>query len=79
MTIKKTDLMLRVQSENDNEPIETLVPRVVREKGLSQAASGMGISKGSLTTWLLKLGYSYYVEYHVEPLVPVGAAGPPDG
>lgn len=67
---KKTELMLRVQRENDDELIETLVPRVVQEKGVTQAASGLGISKATMSTWILKLGLSYE-----RTLAPLGSAG----
>ncbi len=78
MTIRKTGLMLKVEGENGGELIETLVPRQVQEKGLSKAASELGVSKGTLSTWVLKLGLNYNVERTLTPLVAAGAGEPSD-
>ena len=78
MTIRKTGLMLKVEGENGGELIETLVPRQVQEKGLSKAAKTLGISKGTLSTWVLRLGLNYNVERTLTPLVPTGAVEPAD-
>lgn len=52
---KKTKLMLRVEREY-NRPLERLLPEMVNEHGLSNAADELGVSKATLGYWLLKLG-----------------------
>ncbi len=47
----------RLQVERDfGKPLEDLLPELVTEKGLSDAAAHLGVSKASLGYWLLKLG-----------------------
>lgn len=74
MTMKKTPKMFQVQRENGGELIETLVPRVVEEKGVTQAAKDLGISKATMSYWILKLGLSY--ERRLAPLVSAGSDEP---
>lgn len=68
--VNKTALMLRVQDENGGEQIETLVPRLIEEKGgVTQAAETLGISKDTLGIWLLKMQYTVRIK-----VVPIGSA-----
>lgn len=52
---RKTKLMLRVEEEKQR-PLESLLPEMINEKGLSAAADELRISKATLGYWLLKLG-----------------------
>lgn len=43
--------------ENDHQrSLERLLPEMVNEKGLSDTASELGVSKATVGYWLLKLG-----------------------
>lgn len=53
--MKKTKLMLRVEKEHQR-PLERLLPEMVNERGLSNTAEELGVSKATLGYWLLKLG-----------------------
>lgn len=52
---RKTKLMLQVEKEHQR-PLETLLPELVNERGLSTTAEDLGISKATLGYWMLKLG-----------------------
>ena len=52
---RKTKLMQRVEKEFQR-PLERLLPEKVNEVGLSATADELGISKATLSYWLLKLG-----------------------
>ena len=52
---RKTKLMQRVEKEHQR-PLERLLPEMVNEYGLSTTAEELGVSKGTLGYWLLKLG-----------------------
>ncbi|MBG95007.1 MAG: hypothetical protein CL793_07115 [Chloroflexi bacterium] len=52
---KKTKLMTKVE-ERFQRPLESLLPEMVNELGLSAAADKLGISKATLGYWLLKFG-----------------------
>ena len=52
---RKTKLMQRVENVHQR-PLERLLPEMVNEKGLSETASELGVSKATLGYWLLKLG-----------------------
>ena len=52
---RKTKLMQRVE-DNQQRPLERLLPEMVNEKGLSVTAEELGVSKATLGYWLLKLG-----------------------
>ena len=47
--------MQRVEN-NFQRPLERLLPEMVNEKGLSETALELGVSKATLGYWLLKLG-----------------------
>ncbi len=47
--------MQRVEKEHQR-PLERLLPEMVNEKGLSETADDLGVSKATLGYWLLKLG-----------------------
>ena len=47
--------MQRVESVHQRS-LERLLPEMVNEKGLSETASELGVSKATLGYWLLKLG-----------------------
>lgn len=51
---RKTKMMLRVE-ELHQRPLESLLPEMINEKGLSATADGLSISKATLGYWLLKL------------------------
>ncbi len=53
----KTKLMQRVENEHQR-PLEKLLPEMVNEKGLSETAEELDVSKATLGYWLLKLGIS---------------------
>lgn len=42
--------------EEQGEPLEDLLPRVVNERGVTGAAERLGVSKATLGYWLLRLG-----------------------
>ncbi len=52
---RKTKLMQRVEKEHQR-PLERLLPEMVNERGLSNTAEELGVSKATLGYWLLKLG-----------------------
>jgi hypothetical protein len=52
---RKTKLMQRVETEHPR-PLERLLPEMVNERGLSNTADELGVSKATLGYWLLKLG-----------------------
>ena len=54
---RKTKLMQRVEREHQR-PLESLLPELVNERGLSATADDLGVSKATLGYWLLKLGIS---------------------
>jgi hypothetical protein len=47
-------MMLRVE-ELYQQPVESLLPEMINEKGLSATAGELDISKATLGYWLLKL------------------------
>ena len=51
---RKTKMMLRVE-ELHQRPLESLLPEMINEKGLSATADELSISKATLGYWLLKL------------------------
>ncbi|MFH1560357.1 MAG: hypothetical protein ABID84_02975 [Chloroflexota bacterium] len=51
---RKTKMMLRVEDLHQR-PLESLLPEMINEKGLSATASELSISKATLGYWLLKL------------------------
>jgi hypothetical protein len=51
---RKTKMMLRVE-ELYQRPIESLLPEMINERGLSATAGELSISKATLGYWLLKL------------------------
>jgi hypothetical protein len=51
---RKTKMMLRVE-ELYRQPVESLLPKMINEKGLSATAGELSISKATLGYWLLKL------------------------
>ena len=56
--VRKTKLMKGVE-EKFQRPLETLLPDMVNEHGLSHAASELGVSAATLSYWMLKLGIRY--------------------
>lgn len=53
---KKTKLMKRVEQAHNNQPLERLLPQMINDQGLTDTASALKVSKGTLGYWLLKLG-----------------------
>jgi transcriptional regulator with GAF, ATPase, and Fis domain len=51
----KTKKMLQVEKKL-RRPIERALPEMVNEDGLTGAAKQLGVSKATLSYWLLKLG-----------------------
>ncbi len=56
--IRKTKLMRSVE-ENHGRQLESLVPDLVNEMGMSRAASHLGVSPATLGYWMLKMGIQY--------------------
>ena len=56
--IKKTKLMRSVE-EKHGQPLESLVPHLVNDVGMSRAASQLGVSPATLGYWMLKMGIQY--------------------
>lgn len=55
MTMKKTTKMLDAERKL-RRPLEKALPEMVNEMGLTGAAKRLGVSKATLSYWLLKLG-----------------------
>jgi hypothetical protein len=53
--IRKTAMMILVETKF-SEKLETLLPRLINDQGMSSAADTLGTSKSSLSYWCLKLG-----------------------
>ena len=51
---KKTKLMLRVEQQI-GQPLETALPRMIGEQGVTDTASQLSVSKATLNYWMLKL------------------------
>jgi len=51
----KTKKMLQVEKKL-RRPLERALPEMVNEEGLTGAAKQLGVSKATLSYWLLKLG-----------------------
>lgn len=62
---RMTPAMLRVE-EQYKRPLERLLPEMVNERGLSGTAQEFGVSKGTVSYWLLKLG----IQVHRVALAP---------
>lgn len=56
--IRKTKLMRSVE-EKHGQPLESLVPHLVNDVGMSRAASQLGVSPATLGYWMLKMGIQY--------------------
>ena len=56
--IRKTKLMRSVE-EKHGQPLESLVPHLVNELGMSRAATQLGVSPATLGYWMLKMGIQY--------------------
>jgi len=52
---RKTKMMQRVEREHQR-PLERLLPEMVNEIGLSETAKELGVSKATISYWMLKLG-----------------------
>lgn len=52
----KTERMLAVEAAHDGRPIEELMTALLETDSKSTVARGLGISRATLDTWLLKLG-----------------------
>ncbi len=56
--VRRTKLMRQVEDKFQR-PLETLVPELVNQHGLSHAAAEMGVSPATLSYWMLKMGIRY--------------------
>ena len=56
--VRRTKLMRQVEDKFQR-PLETLVPELVNQHGLSHAATEMGVSPATLSYWMLKMGIRY--------------------
>lgn len=56
--IRKTKLMRSVE-EKHGQPLESLVPHLVNDVGMSRAAAQLGVSPATLGYWMLKMGIQY--------------------
>ena len=52
---KKTEKMLQVEKRLKR-PLERILPEMVNEHGLTGAARRVGVSKATMSYWMLKLG-----------------------
>ena len=52
---KKTEKMLQVE-RRIRRPLERALPEMVNEHGLTGAAKRIGVSKATMSYWMLKLG-----------------------
>lgn len=71
MAFEKTDKMLEIEAKHNNEDIRRLLPRLVGEKGLTRAAKELGLNKGTVTTWMLKMGLNYSVRREITRIAPL--------
>lgn len=55
MTYRKTKLMRQVEDQT-GQPLERLLPNMINEIGMTQAAQELGISKATIGYWMLKMG-----------------------
>ena len=53
--VRKSKLMRRVE-ERFGQPLESLIPTMFNELGLSDTAAAFGVSRATLGYWMLKLG-----------------------
>ena len=51
--------MMRSVEEKHGQPLESLVPHLVNDVGMSRAASQLGVSPATLGYWMLKMGIQY--------------------
>ena len=56
--VRKTKLMKGVE-ERFQQPLETLLPEMVNQHGLSHAATELEVSAATVSYWMLKLGIQY--------------------
>ncbi|MFQ6029356.1 MAG: hypothetical protein ACE5Q6_17915 [Dehalococcoidia bacterium] len=56
--VRKTKLMRQVEDKAQR-PLETLLPELVNQLGLSHAAAELGVSPATLGYWMLKMGIQY--------------------
>ena len=52
---RKTKLMRQVE-DRMGQPLERLLPRLINDIGLTEAAQEMGVSKATIGYWMLKMG-----------------------
>ena len=55
---RRTKLMRQVEDKFQR-PLESLVPELVNQHGLSHAAAELGVSPATLGYWMLKMGIRY--------------------
>jgi hypothetical protein len=56
--VRKTKLMKEVEAKFQR-PLEKLLPELVNQRGLSAAATELGVSPATLGYWMLKMGIQY--------------------
>jgi hypothetical protein len=56
--VRKTKLMKEVEARFQR-PLEKLLPDLVNQRGLSAAATELGVSPATLGYWMLKMGIQY--------------------
>lgn len=56
--VRKTKLMQAVE-EKFQRSLETLLPDMVNQHGLTHAAVELGVSTATISYWMLKLGIQY--------------------
>lgn len=52
---RKTKKMIAIE-ERYHQPLERILPELLRERGVAGTADQLGVSKATLGYWLLKLG-----------------------
>ena len=50
--------LMQAVEERYNRPLVRLLPEMVNEKGITGTAEELGVSKSTVSYWLLKLGVS---------------------
>ena len=56
--VRKTKLMQRVEAKFQR-PLETLLPEMINQQGLTHTAADLGVSTATVSYWMLKLGIQY--------------------
>lgn len=64
---RKSRLARDVESQQKRGPLENWLPDLVEELGFADAATQLGVSKGSVQNWIGKMGYRCEQERRLVP------------